>query len=77
MHYTHVSELPIPARWVYGTMLPRWDGGPVQVDDTLDEGDAVGDFEVVHLPGPRPVWSAQYAPPPASMRSARQPHTRA
>jgi glyoxylase-like metal-dependent hydrolase (beta-lactamase superfamily II) len=31
-----------------------WDGGPVRVDRTLAEGDAIGDFEVVHLPGHAP-----------------------
>ena len=53
-HYANLSDLPIPARWVYRRMLPTWDGGPVQVDATLSEGDEVAGFEVVHLPGHAP-----------------------
>lgn len=62
MHYTDVSALPVPARWVYAAMFPTWDGGPVQIDGTLAEGDDVAGFEVVHLPGHAPgligLWRA-------------------
>jgi glyoxylase-like metal-dependent hydrolase (beta-lactamase superfamily II)/predicted ester cyclase len=62
MRYTDISALPIPARWVYQAMFPTWDGGPVEVDGTLEEGDEVAGFEVVHLPGHAPgliaLWRA-------------------
>ena len=39
-----------------------WDSGPLPVAGTLAEGDRVGDFEVVHLPGHSPgcigLWRA-------------------
>jgi glyoxylase-like metal-dependent hydrolase (beta-lactamase superfamily II) len=31
-----------------------WDGGPVQIAGTVDEGDEVAGFRVVHLPGHAP-----------------------
>jgi glyoxylase-like metal-dependent hydrolase (beta-lactamase superfamily II)/predicted ester cyclase len=31
-----------------------WDGGPVKIADTVDEGDEVSGFRVVHLPGHAP-----------------------
>ena len=34
--------------------VQRMDGGPVKVDATLSEGDAVAGFEVLHLPGHAP-----------------------
>jgi hydroxyacylglutathione hydrolase len=40
-----------PGRWIYPTLHRRWDGGPVEVAGTLDEGDEVAGFEVVHFPG--------------------------
>ena len=35
-------------------MMGSWDAGPVEVESTLVEGDRVGEFEVVHLPGHGP-----------------------
>ena len=35
-------------------MLKVWDGGPVSIDDTVEEGDDVAGFRVVHLPGHAP-----------------------
>jgi glyoxylase-like metal-dependent hydrolase (beta-lactamase superfamily II) len=35
-------------------LLKQWDGGPVAVAGTVDEGDDVAGFEVVHLPGHAP-----------------------
>jgi glyoxylase-like metal-dependent hydrolase (beta-lactamase superfamily II)/predicted ester cyclase len=62
LHYTDISALPVPARWVYAAMFPTWDGGPVRIDGTLEEGDEVAGFEVVHLPGHAPgligLWRA-------------------
>ena len=31
-----------------------WDGGPVEIAGTVDEGDDVSGFRVVHLPGHAP-----------------------
>ena len=33
--------------------LRSWDGGPVQVEGTVSEGDDIAGFKVVDLPGPR------------------------
>jgi hydroxyacylglutathione hydrolase len=52
--YLDYPALPIPARWVYRTMHPRWDGGPVPISGALEEGDEIAGFEVVHLPGHAP-----------------------
>jgi len=47
-----LGKLRPHARPVYRKLLPFWDGGPVTVAGTLQEGDVVGDgFEVVHVPG--------------------------
>ena len=49
-----VPELPaapgpqVPAR------AARWDGGPVKIAGTVDEGDDVAGFKVVHMPGHAP-----------------------
>ena len=54
-HYLDPSQMRSP---VMGRALPvllnQWDGGPVQVADTVSEGDEVAGFEVVHLPGHAP-----------------------
>lgn len=57
------GELPPPTRYVMPRMLRHlWDGGPVPIDGTVSEGDEVGGFEVVHLPGHSPgliaLWRA-------------------
>jgi hydroxyacylglutathione hydrolase len=53
-HYMHPERfLPIVR-----TVLPRlqdlWDGGPVEVAGTVEEGEEVSGFRVVHLPGHAP-----------------------
>ena len=62
IHYTDFSALPIPARWAWPSLTRRWDGGPVQIDGTLEEGDRVAGFEAIHLPGHAPgqigLWRA-------------------
>jgi glyoxylase-like metal-dependent hydrolase (beta-lactamase superfamily II)/predicted ester cyclase len=47
--------LPFPLRQVH-KLLHRyaWDGGPVQIADTLREGDEVAGFKVIELPGHAP-----------------------
>ena len=40
------------SRMVYPTLLKRiWDDGPVEIADTVSEGEEVAGFNVVHLPG--------------------------
>ena len=53
-HYLDFSRLRPPARWVMPRLLQTWDGGPVQIERTLEEGDEVAGFRVVHLPGHAP-----------------------
>jgi len=53
-NYWDMSKLAAPVRAFYNRIMPAWDGGAVQVAGTLDEGDRIADFEVVHLPGHAP-----------------------
>jgi hydroxyacylglutathione hydrolase len=53
-HYFDLSMLDAHGRFLLGTMLPIWDGGPVKIAGTVSEGDDVAGFEVVHLPGHAP-----------------------
>jgi len=68
IHYMDLSKLPRltksgPTRAAYPLLLRIWDGGPVRVERTVAEGDAVAGFEVVHLPGHAPgligLWRAR------------------
>jgi len=58
-----LAQLPFPHRQVH-RLLHRyaWDGGPVKISGTVQEGDDVAGFEVVHLPGHAPgqigLWRA-------------------
>ena len=52
--YMDLSQLPPPARWIYPTLMRRWDGGPVKIDGTVSEGDEVAGFRVIHFPGHAP-----------------------
>jgi hydroxyacylglutathione hydrolase len=53
--YMNLSELPVAwVRWIYPTLLRRWDGGAVKIDGTVPEGEQVAGFEVVHFPGHAP-----------------------
>ena len=53
-HYYDMSRLRIPARWAYPPLLNMWDGGPVEIAGTVEEGDDVSGFRVVHIPGHAP-----------------------
>ncbi len=53
-HYFDYSKLTPPTRWLTPRMMASWDDGPVEVAGTLAEGDRVGEFEIVHLPGHGP-----------------------
>jgi steroid delta-isomerase-like uncharacterized protein len=52
--YWDRSKLDVRGRTVLWRLIPTWDGGPVQVAGTLDEGDDVAGFKVIHLPGHAP-----------------------
>jgi glyoxylase-like metal-dependent hydrolase (beta-lactamase superfamily II) len=53
--YMDLSMLPVaPVRWIYPTLLRRWDGGAVKIADTVIEGDDVAGFQVIHFPGHAP-----------------------
>jgi hydroxyacylglutathione hydrolase len=50
-----LSTLPVPQRQIHRAMHRwAWDAGPVQIADTLSEGDEVAGFKVIHLPGHAP-----------------------
>jgi glyoxylase-like metal-dependent hydrolase (beta-lactamase superfamily II)/predicted ester cyclase len=52
--YHHLDRLGIPARWVYPRLLEFWDGGALEIAGTVEEGDDISGFRVVHLPGHAP-----------------------
>lgn len=53
--YMHLKELEFaPVRWIYPFLLRRWDGGPVEIAGTVEEGDEVAGFKVLHFPGHAP-----------------------
>ena len=52
--YWRLDLLPAYARPLYPKLLTHWDGGAVKITDTVDEGDEVAGFRVVHLPGHAP-----------------------
>jgi hydroxyacylglutathione hydrolase len=53
--YFDLTKLESPVmRRVYPFLLREWDGGPVEVAGTVEEGDDVAGFEVRHLPGHAP-----------------------
>ena len=53
-HYFDFAKVPLPARWTIPRLLPVWDGGPVAISGTVEEGDDVSGFKVVHIPGHSP-----------------------
>lgn len=61
-HYFDTSKLNPIGRLVLPRLLPTWDGGPVTISGTLEEGDEIAGFEVIHLPGHAPgligLWRA-------------------
>jgi hydroxyacylglutathione hydrolase len=53
--YWDLSQLPVAwVRWIYPSLLKRWDGGAVKIADTVIEGDEVAGFKVLHFPGHAP-----------------------
>jgi glyoxylase-like metal-dependent hydrolase (beta-lactamase superfamily II) len=53
-HYFDFSKLAWYARGAMPLFLRSWDGGPVQVEGTVSEGDDVAGFKVVAFPGHAP-----------------------
>lgn len=53
-HYFDVAKLDRHGRLLFPRMLHVWDGGPVRIAGTVEEGDEVAGFRVVHLPGHAP-----------------------
>ena len=52
--YFDLSKLAPHGRLLLGKLLPIWDGGAVEVTGTVEEGDEIAGFRVVHLPGHAP-----------------------
>ncbi|MBX5468922.1 MAG: MBL fold metallo-hydrolase [Thermoleophilaceae bacterium] len=58
-HYFDFSKLRRftkagPTRAAMPWLLRHWDGGPVRIAGTIEEGDEIAGFRVVHLPGHAP-----------------------
>ena len=54
LHYADMSKLNPLGRIAMPRLLKMWDGGPVEIAGTIDEGDEVAGFEVIHIPGHAP-----------------------
>jgi hydroxyacylglutathione hydrolase len=54
MHYFHLDQLDWHGRLAFPRLLPYWDGGPVEIAGTVEEGDEVAGFRAIHLPGHAP-----------------------
>jgi glyoxylase-like metal-dependent hydrolase (beta-lactamase superfamily II)/predicted ester cyclase len=52
--YWDRSKLDMRGRTVLWRLIATWDGGPVQIAGTVEEGDEIAGFRVVHLPGHAP-----------------------
>jgi glyoxylase-like metal-dependent hydrolase (beta-lactamase superfamily II)/predicted ester cyclase len=59
-HYMDFGKLRPYARPVYPQLFKLWDGGPVTIAGTLEEGDDVAGFKVVAIPGHAPGQIALY-----------------
>jgi glyoxylase-like metal-dependent hydrolase (beta-lactamase superfamily II)/predicted ester cyclase len=53
-HYWDFAKLAPHARVAYPRLLTAWDGGAVEIYGTVEEGEEVAGFKVVHLPGHAP-----------------------
>jgi steroid delta-isomerase-like uncharacterized protein len=62
VRYFDYSKLKPYARPVFPYLLRMWDGGPVEIAETVAEGDEIAGFEVVlldgHAPGLIGLWRA-------------------
>lgn len=53
-HYFHLERLNPIGKLLFPHLLQSWDGGPVTISETLEEGDEIAGFRVIHLPGHAP-----------------------
>ncbi|HEU4658297.1 MAG TPA: ester cyclase [Capillimicrobium sp.] len=53
-HYFDFSKLNPVGKRAFPRLLRLWDGGPVPIAGTVEEGDEVAGFRVIHLPGHAP-----------------------
>jgi steroid delta-isomerase-like uncharacterized protein len=60
--YWDRAKLDPHGRTVLWRLISTWDGGAVEVAGTVDEGDEIAGFEVVHLPGHAPGQIALFRP---------------
>jgi len=58
--YVDFSKLRPYARPFYRRVMPIWDGGPVTIAGTVEEGEDVSGFRVVHIPGHSPGMIALF-----------------
>jgi glyoxylase-like metal-dependent hydrolase (beta-lactamase superfamily II)/predicted ester cyclase len=52
--YWDLSKLDRHGRAIYPRIFYVWDGGALEISDTVEEGDEVAGFRVLHLPGHAP-----------------------
>ncbi|HUA50218.1 MAG TPA: MBL fold metallo-hydrolase [Solirubrobacteraceae bacterium] len=52
--YWDRSKLDPHGRALLWRLIPTWDGGPVAIAGTVDDGEEIAGFRVVHLPGHAP-----------------------
>ncbi len=52
--YWDLSKLAPHGRLLLGRLFPAWDGGAVEIEGTVQEGDQVAGFKVIDLPGHAP-----------------------
>ncbi len=53
-HYFDYAKLGFPGSLLTPRMMRAWDSGGLDISAVVAEGDSVGDFEVIHLPGHSP-----------------------
>jgi glyoxylase-like metal-dependent hydrolase (beta-lactamase superfamily II)/predicted ester cyclase len=53
-HYFKIELLNPLGRKLMPKLLASWDAGPVKISGTLEEGDEIAGFKVIHLPGHAP-----------------------
>jgi hydroxyacylglutathione hydrolase len=54
LHYFDFSKLAPHGRFLMPRLLKSWDGGPVRIAGTVEEGDEIAGFKVMHFPGHAP-----------------------
>ena len=59
-HTFDLSKLRWPGPHVYRYYLNHWDGGPVKVAGTFEEGEEIAGFRAVHIPGHAPGMVALF-----------------